>query len=409
MKFQIEKLDHEGRGIIRNGKIIFVKNALPGEIVDINILKEKKKFIEAESKNIENESIDRCNPNCQYYSSCGGCNILHMTYESTLVFKENKVKEIMNKFLTFPVKVNKIISDCNLNYRNKATFHVNNKIGYYKENSNEIIEINECHILDKEINEILRVLKNISLNGIYEIVIRKSKYTSDSMLILKVNKNINREDIIEKLKNKVTSIILYQNNKYKTIYGKNEIIEKMDEFKFQISEDSFFQVNTKTAILLYKKVEEYIEATKDENILDLYCGTGTIGIFISKNAKKVTGVEINKSAIKNAKENAKINNISNIEFICKDSSKAVLELKDKYDKIIVDPPRAGLDKNTIKFLNESQAKKIVYVSCDPVTLARDLNLLKENYHVEEITPVDMFPYTHHVECISVLHHKNIEK
>lgn len=405
MKFQIEKLDHEGRGIIRNGKIIFVKNALPGEIVDISILKEKKKFIEAEAKNIENESIDRCNPNCQYYSLCGGCNILHMTYESTLVFKENKVKEIMNKFLTFPVKVNKIISDCNLHYRNKATFHVNNKIGYYKENSNEIIEINECHILDKEINEILRVLKNISLNGIYEIVIRKSKYTRDSMLILKVNKNINKEDIIEKLKNKVTSIILYQNNKYKTIYGKNEIIEKMDEFKFQISEDSFFQVNTKTAILLYKKVEEYIEATKDENILDLYCGTGTIGIFISKNAKKVTGIEINKSAIRNAKENAKINNISNIEFICKDSSKAVLELKDRYDKIIVDPPRAGLDKNTIKFLNESQAKRIVYVSCDPVTLARDLNLLKENYRVEEITPVDMFPYTHHCESVVILERK----
>ena len=166
-----------------------------------------------------------------------------------------------------------------------------------------------------------------------------------------------------------------------------------------MSEYSFFQVNTDCAIKLYKKVLEYLEPNKNDNILDLYCGTGTIGIFVSEYSKSVTGIEINESAIKNAWENAKRNNIKNIEFICKDSSKAVKELTGKYDKIIVDPPRAGLDINTINFLNNSASKRIVYVSCDPVTLARDLNLLKEKYIVEEITPVDMFPYTHHVECV----------
>lgn len=407
MKYKIEKLDHEGRGIIRDGKIIFVENALPEEMVEFKILKEKKNYIEAEVTKIENRSKERCNPNCVYYDMCGGCNLLHMNYEYTLTYKEKKLKEIMDKFLGEDVKINPIIHSKNSwNYRNKATFHINKKLGYYKKNSNEIIEIEKCNIVDSSINEIVKCIKeNISLNNIYEIIIRKSKYTNDSMVIFKINGNINEEEIVNTLKNKTTSIILYQNKKYKTIYGSNKMVEKMEEFKFQMSEDSFFQVNTETAILLYKKVLEYLELNNNDVVLDLYCGTGTIGIFVSKNCKNVTGVEINESAIKNAKENAKINNIHNINFICKDSSKAVLDLQNIYDKIIVDPPRAGLDKNTIRFLNNSNAKKIVYVSCDPVTLARDLKQLKDTYNIVEITPVDMFPHTHHVESVVLLNQK----
>lgn len=407
MKFQVEKLDHYGRGIIRNEKITFVENALPGEYVEFKSLKEKKNLIEAISTKIENENIDRCNPNCKYYQECGGCNLLHMTYPSTLKFKEKKIKEIMDKFLKENVKINNILyTENNQNYRNKATFHVEKQIGYYKKNSNEVIEIDKCNIVDKKINEILNCIKeNITLENIYEIVIRKSKYTSDSMVIFKIKGIVNEKEIIDNLKNEVTSIILYQNQEYKTIYGPKKLIEKMEEFTFQMSEDSFFQVNTECAIMLYKKVIEYLKPKNIDNILDLYCGTGTIGIFVSKYCSKVTGIEINASAIQNAKENAKINNINNIEFICKDSSNAVLELIDTYDKIIVDPPRAGLDKNTINFLKNSKAKKIVYVSCDPVTLARDLNLIKDIYKIEEITPVDMFPYTYHVECVCSLKRK----
>ena len=401
--FNVEKLDHEGRGVIRQGKVIFVENALPNELVEIKILKEKKNYIEAESIKIENPSKDRCNPNCKYFKLCGGCNLLHMNYESTLNFKENKIKEIIAKFLKEDIKINKIIPTIEpFNYRNKATFHVKQQVGYYKKNSNEIINVDACNLVDNEINKILQSIKEINLNNIYEIIIRKSKYIDNNMVIIKVNNDINEQEVINKLNGIVTSIIIYQNKKYKTIYGPNYILEQMNEFKFKISEDSFFQVNTKTAISLYEKVVEYINVQENENILDLYCGTGTIGIFLSKKAKKVTGIEINAAAIKNAIENSKINNINNIEFICKDSSNAVLELKEHYDKIVVDPPRAGLDSNTIKFLKESKANKIVYVSCDPVTLARDLNLLKENYNIKEITPVDMFPYTHHVETVSLL-------
>lgn len=404
MKYEIEKLDHEGRGIIRNGKIIFVENALPGELVEYKILKEKKNYIEAESISIDNPSKFRCNPNCKHYYLCGGCNLLHMDYESALGFKQNKIKELMDKFLKENVKINNIIhSQEPWNYRNKATFHVDGKIGYYQKGSNDIIKIENCNIVDKSINELLQYLnENIKLDNIYEIIIRKAKYTNDKMIIFKINGDIDEKNIINKLKDKVTSIILYKNKKYKKIYGSDKMFEQMEKFKFQMSEDSFFQVNTETAILLYKKVLEYLEPTKEDNVLDLYCGTGTIGIFVSENCKSVTGIEINESAIMNAKENSKINNIKNIKFICKDSGKAVKDLNYEYDKIIVDPPRAGLDKNTIDFLKKSQAKKIVYVSCDPVTLARDLNLLKDEYKVEEITPVDMFPYTHHVECVSLL-------
>ena len=326
--FNVEKLDHEGRGVIRQGKVIFVENALPNELVEIKILKEKKNYIEAESIKIENPSKDRCNPNCKYFNNCGGCNLLHMNYESTLNFKENKIKEIIAKFLKEDIKINKIIPTIEpFNYRNKATFHVKKQVGYYKKNSNEIINIDNCNLVDNSINKILKNIKEINLNNIYEIIIRKSKYIDNSMIIIKVNKDINEKEIIEKLNGIVTSIIIYQNKKYKTIYGPNYILEQMNEFKFKISEDSFFQVNTKTAISLYEKVVEYIKPKENENILDLYCGTGTIGIFLSKKAKKVTGIEINASAINNAIENSKINNINNIEFICKDSSKAVLELK----------------------------------------------------------------------------------
>lgn len=403
MKVTIDGLDHYGRGVVRKDKIIFVENALPKEIVEIKKNKEKKKYIEAETISIEKESKDRCKPNCPYYKECGGCNLLHMRYEKTLSFKENKVKEIMNKFFDKNIKINPIIhSEIPWNYRNKATFHVDKKIGYYKKNSNDIIKIGKCNIVDESINEILNILQTIKLDNIYEIVVRASKYTKDKMVILKVNNNINEEKIIEVLKDNVTSISIYKNKKYKTIYGDNKIIEKMNKFKFQISEDSFFQVNTDTAIKLYKKVLEYLKPNENDNVLDLYCGTGTIGIFISEYVNKVTGIEINESAIKNALENARLNNITNISFICKDSSKAVLDLKNEYDKIIVDPPRAGLDKNTINFLNKSNAKMIVYVSCDPVTLARDLKLLSDTYSVLEITPVDMFPHTHHVECVCSL-------
>lgn len=406
MIVKVLKMDHQGRGIAKvNDKTVFIYNALPDEVVDIRVIKENKKIMEAVVLKYIETSKKRINPICPYYLECGGCDLMHINYNDELEYKENKIRQIIEKFTTLPLQIIKpIVGNDNENYRNKTTFHVDDKIGYYSKKSFKIVDIDNCSIASKEINDILKKLKEINLNNIYEIVIRTSKYISDKMIILKINNYINEEEIISKLKNIVDSIIIYQNKEYKTIYGKGFINDKIGDYIFKISPDSFFQVNTSQAKVLYDKVLEYLNPNINDKVLDLYCGTGTIGIYVSKYVKSVKGIEINKYAVIDANYNKKINNVDNISFECLDASK-VDKIKDKFDSVIVDPPRSGLDKKTINYLINLRAKKIVYVSCDPVTLARDLEILKDYYDVKEITPVDMFSNTYHVECVCILERK----
>ncbi|MBP3460810.1 MAG: 23S rRNA (uracil(1939)-C(5))-methyltransferase RlmD [Bacilli bacterium] len=403
MIVKVLKMDHQGRGIAKvNDKAVFIYNALPDEVVDIRVIKENKKIMEAVVLKYIETSKKRINPICPYYLECGGCDLMHINYNDELEYKENKIRQIIEKFTTLPLQAIKpIVGNDNKNYRNKATFHVDGKIGYYSKKSFKIVDIDNCFIASKEINDILKNLKKINLNNIYEIVIRTSKYLKDKMIILKFNNYINEEEIISKLKNIVDSIIIYQNKEYKTIYGKGFINDKIGDYIFKISPDSFFQVNTSQAKVLYDKVLEYLNPTINDKVLDLYCGTGTIGIYVSKYVKSVKGIEINKYAVIDANYNKKINNVDNISFECLDASK-VDKIKDKFDSVIVDPPRSGLDKKTINYLINLKVEKIVYVSCDPVTLARDLEILKDYYDIKEITPVDMFSNTYHVECVCVL-------
>ena len=398
MDLSVTKLDHEGRGISRyNDKVCFIKKALPNELVSIKILNEKKNYIEAECTCIKEKSDIRINPICPYFDLCGGCNLMHIDYSNQLKYKENKVKEIIEKFTKESIKINEIIGSNELYYRNKITLHVTNKLGLYEEESNSIIEIDKCYIVDNRINEIIERLKKINLDGIYVL-----RYTlnNESMIVFKTSK-----DIVIKGFDDITSVIIYKDNQYKTIYGKDYIVEEMGDYEFIISPDSFFQVNTKGAINLYDKVLEYVG--NSESLLDLYCGTGTIGIYLSKVCKNIIGIEINKYAIKDANENKKLNNIDNIEFMCGDSGKILKNLNKKFDTIVVDPPRSGLDNLAIEQLKKIKSNKIVYVSCNPITLARDLNLLKDLYNIIEITPVDMFPNTSHVECVSVMRLKHV--
>lgn len=403
MKLKIDRMDHQGRGIGRlNNRTIFIYNALPNEIVDVEIIKENKKIIEGKVLDYYVKSDKRINPICPYYLECGGCDLMHISYSDELEYKENKIRQIIDKFTTLPLHIIKpIVGNYDKNYRNKATFHVDNKIGYYSKKSSKIIDIDNCFIVSDEINKILKKVKMINLSNIYEIIVRTSKYTNDKMIILKINDYIDENYIIDNLKEIVDTIIIYQNREYKTIYGKGFINEKIGEYTFKISPDSFFQINSSQVKNLYDKVLEYLSPNLNDKVLDLYCGTGTIGIYISKYVKSVKGIEINKFAIKDADYNKKINNINNISFECLDASK-IDKIKDKFDSVIVDPPRNGLDKKTINYLINLKAKKIVYVSCDPVTLSRDLELLRDYYNILEITPVDMFSNTYHVECVSLL-------
>lgn len=404
MNVLIEKMDHQGRGIAYlNQKIVFVPDSLPGELVDVGILKEKKKYSEAiVLKNLK-PSVDRIMPLCPY-DRCGGCCLKHLNYEAELKYKYNKVKEIIDRFVHVGINVKPIIGFDGYNYRNKITLHNDLYLGYFSKKTNEIIEIDNCVIANEKINKILLKLKKIKLDNVYEVVIRSSLNIADSMVILKINGSVNENYYITNLKDEVDTIILYKNKEYLPIYGKGYILEELDGYKFKISADSFFQVNTIQAKNLYGKVLEYIKPSGGENVLDLYCGTGTIGIYISKYVGKVYGVEINEMAVRDAKFNKKLNNVFNIDFECLDAS-LIDKLNSNFDVVIVDPPRGGLSVKTIEYLIDKKFKKIIYVSCDPMTLARDLKQLNNVYDIDEITPFDMFKNTYHVECVCMLNRR----
>lgn len=393
---KIESLDHYGRGITRiDGKIAFIENALPGEIIEVKIDNEKKKHIEGSVLNYIEKSNKRIDVECPYYNSCGGCNIMHLTYSDQLKFKQEKIENIAKKYLNNNVKINDIVNcDNKLNYRNKVTFQVKESIGFYKNNTYDIINIENCLISDKLINNSISYLKKLNLKEINKITCRTG---SNELMIIIETKNINLD--ISPIKGIAHSIYLKIDNKYIHVFGNKNIYETLDIYKFKISPDSFFQVNINTCLKLYNKIKDYVGNNK--NIIDLYCGTGSIGIFVSEN-NKVIGIEINEFATKDATENKKINNIDNIDFICGDSGKKLNELNFKTDIIIVDPPRSGLNKETINNILKFNAKEIIYVSCDPMTLVRDLNILNEHYNIKEITPFDMFPNTYHIESITYL-------
>ena len=393
---KIEKLDHNGRGITKlDNKTVFVKNALPNEIVEIKIKKEKKKYIEADVIKYISTSKDRINPKCPYYDHCGGCNIMHLSYENQLKFKQDKIENIINRFLNIKTKLNNIVgSDTNEFYRNKTTFQIKEKLGFYNNDSYDIVSVDNCIISNSLINNCIKYLKELNLSDITKITCRTA--SNELMVIIEtLNENLD----INSLKNIATSIYLKKNDNYIHIYGKEYIYETLGNYKFKISPESFFQININTCLKLYNKIKEYVGTNK--KIIDLYCGTGSIGIFVSKN-NTVIGIEISESAFKDAEENKNINNIDNINFLCGDSGKKLNDLKFKPDVIIVDPPRSGLNKETIENILKFNANEIIYVSCDPMTLVRDLNILNEHYTVKEITPFDMFPNTHHIENIAYL-------
>ena len=387
---EIIKLDHQGRGIGKiNNKIVFVPNALPGEIIEIKIVNEKTKYLEGQAIKYIKTSNKRIKPACPYYNMCGGCNLMHLSYEDQLKYKQEKTIEIINKYTKLNIKINKIIP-CNkeYNYRNKITFHTNDKIGLYKNNSHEIININKCLIANNKINEILKELNKLKFNN-QDITVRSNNIET----LIYYKGNINN---IEKIN--ADTII----NEKQILKGNGYIIEKLNNKEFIISPTSFFQINTNQTIKLYEKIKEYTNNKNLNKILDLYCGTGTIGIYISNNQKEILGVEINKEAIKDANKNKILNKIKNANFIAGDAKDVIKKLKFKPDIIIVDPPRSGLYKGMINDLIKLKPKIIIYVSCNVITLARDLKTLNNLYETKEIQPLDLFPQTHHVECVCLL-------
>lgn len=400
-KVLIEKLDDYGRGIAHiDNKVVFIKDTLPNELVEIEITSNKKKFSEAKVTEYVRKSKDRVKSPCPYFEKCGGCHLLHLTYDNTLTFKQNKIKELLKKN-----KINKneeieiIKSDFPLYYRNKISLKIENgKLGYYEESTHKLIEIKECIIAKHSINEVIKNYKLLNLENA-KLTIRAND-NDEILIVIETNeKEYNIE--LAKLKEKIKLVgIIY--NKI-TIYGENFFYERVGGKLFKVSFDSFFQINENITTKLFALIKENID--ESSVVLDLYSGVGTLGIIASSKSKEVYSIEIIKNAVLNGITNAKLNQANNIKLMLGDVSNTVDKINLNFDTLILDPPRKGLDKKTREFILTKLPDKIIYVSCNPNTLIRDLKELETNYEIADFKIMDMFPFTYHVECVSVLSRK----
>lgn len=397
---KIIRRNNEGEGVCKiNDIVVFVNGALEDEQVKIKIDRVEKNYAHAKTLDIISISKNRVEPKCPYYGKCGGCNIMHEDYKSQLNFKKQKIKSILKKICDLDIDLDIEPSE-EFYYRNKVTLKVENeKIGFFKNNTNDIVDIDMCSLANSNINNIIKRLKKfITLNNkndISEIMIRNCE--NNIMLSLD---NLN-ENLIDLFIKDFNDISIYIKNR--SITGTPKLIQEQNDMKFYISPKSFFQVNKTVSEKLFNFVKENV---KENNVLDLYSGTGTIALILSKSAKKVIGIEVVKDAVKDANENLKLNEINNVKFICGKVENKIDEIKNEsIDTIILDPPRSGSDKKSLKTILEINPKRIIYVSCNPVTLARDYNVLKDNYKLEKIKAFDMFPQTEHVETVMVLERK----
>lgn len=440
---------YNGEGIAKiDDFTIFVNGAIKGEKCRVLILKVNKAFAFGKVLEVIKQSFNRIEPDCATYKRCGGCSLRHIKYDETLNIKRNIVQNLLNKSLKKQIEVKEVIGMAvPFYYRNKLQYPVgkNKKgqsvMGVFANRTHEIIPIRSCLIQNQEAEkvaiEIFNFIKenniepydeNTGTGIIRHIIVKIGVKTNELMCIIVVNKEkIEKEidliktitkkfpqvkTIIKNINKKNTNVILGDKNII--LYGKGYIYDKLGTYTFKITPMSFYQTNPLQTEILYNKAIEFANIKESDILCDLYCGIGTIGIFASKMVKKVYGIEIVKEAIEAANENAELNRVNNIEFIAGDVEEAFKKLIEKKqiqpNIVIVDPPRKGLDDITINKLNEISVNRIVYISCNPATMARDLKILEEKYEVKEVQPVDMFPYTSHVECVAVLEvKKTIEK
>ena len=435
----IEGYTAEGNGVGHyNGQAVFVSGAAKGDTIIAHIIKAKKTYAIGIIKEILKKSPDRISVDCSHFRSCGGCVFRHISYEAEKQLKRQKVQDAFTRLAHIDVPVMDIITCETERYRNKAQYPVGMEkdivAGFYAQKSHRIINSSDCALQPREFADIVETVKDwmrefgitaydsINHTGLVRhIYIRKAFKTEQIMVCLVINGNVlpYGDELCDDLMRfeAIKSIVINENtdktnvilgNKCTTLWGEDYIEDILCGVKIRLSPLSFYQVNHDCAELLYQKALDYVGAEGDETILDLYCGAGTIGLSMARDVKKVIGVEIIPEAIEDAKENARRNNIENCEFYCGDAKDAVKILKDKNiepDAVILDPPRKGCDKEVLEYVAEMNPKKIVYVSCDVSTQARDCAILRElGYETVEVTPVDMFPKTAHVESVACLTH-----
>lgn len=443
--FDIISQGYEGEGIakIDNKYPIFIEGALKGEKVKVRIVKVNKNFAYGKLMEVLEASEERVNPPCAIYKRCGGCKLQHASYKAQLDFKWDRVKDCVSKIGKLDPSIVKypLGMENPWRYRNKVQLPIGLingevKIGFFAPRSHDIIDMESCLIQDEIGDKVVKLtrewiekfnIRPYNVDGEYDekgivrhIMIRRGFTTNEVMIVLVTNgenlphkeefvdlmvKNIpGIKSVIQNINSKKTNVILGLESK--TLWGEDTISDYIGDFRFNISPLSFFQVNPTQTEVLYGKALEYANLTGNEEVFDAYCGTGTITLFLSQKAKKVYGVEIIPQAIDNAWINAKENEVENVEFFVGESEVVIPDLINKgvkADVVVVDPPRKGCDKKLLDAITNIDAKKIVYVSCDPSTLGRDLQVLEENgYKTLEVQPVDMFPNTAHIENVALL-------
>lgn len=444
MKVKIEKLIFGGLGLARQedgrtacgerGRTIFVYKSVPEDELEVDLIEDKKSFAKGKITRILKPSPYRIEPKCPYFDNCGGCEHQNISYKDQLRFKEEVFKETLER-QGIKTKIEPIVagSTSEFYYRNSIRFFFvvdnDNQIQFSRHNylyNKGFVEIKKCLLQSETADLILEKLKDYINNNVenkssfWQLKIREGKFTDQFMveIITKDYDLPNQQGIVESLKSIESIKSIYhtialgkslRNLKRRLIFGSPIIYEKIGKYKFQISPESFFQTNSMGVENLYNHIKSYADIKMGETVLDLYCGTGTIGIYLSATAKEVIGVEFVREAISDAKDNSKINNIQNCEFVCADVEKWLSKLQTanrKPQTIIVDPPRAGLSKEIVKKISTISFEKIVYVSCNPSTFARDIKEF-EKYDIilQKVVPIDMFPQTHHIECVGLLKNK----
>uniref|UniRef100_A0A7U4DMI2 RNA methyltransferase, TrmA family n=1 Tax=Geobacillus sp. (strain Y4.1MC1) TaxID=581103 RepID=A0A7U4DMI2_GEOS0 len=441
-----EDLTHDGLGVAKiDGFPIFVKNGLPGERAKIKVIKVKKGYGYGRLIELYEQSPDRAEPPCPIYKQCGGCQLQHLSYDGQLRAKQKQVKEVMARIGKLEnVIVHPVIGMKNpWRYRNKAQVPVGERegrlvAGFYQERSHEIIDMDAC-LIQQEMNDaVVRTVKKIcekyripvyneaAHKGVLRhIMARYGAATQEVMVVLitrtaelphkkKIVQEIiesvpNVKSIIQNINPKKTNVIM--GDETKVLWGAEYIYDYIGDIQFAISARSFYQVNPAQTKVLYEKALEYAQLTGEETVIDAYCGIGTISLFLAKKAKKVFGVEVVPEAIEDAKRNAALNRITNVEFAVGEAEAVIPKWYKqgiRADCIVVDPPRKGCDETLLQTIIAMKPKRVVYVSCNPATLARDLRILEDGgYQTLEVQPVDMFPHTAHVECCALI--KRIEE
>ena len=457
VELQIESAAYKGKGVAKvDGLAVFVPNTAPGDTVKARIIKKKKSYREAKLLEVIEAGPNRIEPKCQHATVCGGCNWQHVSYEHQLEFKRDQVEDHMHRIggLTH-IEVNPTLGcDETFHYRNKMEYSIGHKKWLSREEIerdefvsdrafaaglhapgrfDKILNIQECYLQDPISYKILDFIRNYCIEHdiapynpidhegfMRNVMIRNSYHTDDLMLNLVTYKD--DEEILENLSDailnefpEITTLVVNINDtksptaigRYeKVMHGPGFIVDHIGPYHFNIHANAFFQTNTAQAEKLYEVARNYADIQPDETVYDLYCGVGTLSLFVSKPAKKVVGIELVDVTIENAIKNAEENKVDNVSFIKGDMQEEfnqdVIDEHGKPDCIITDPPRAGMHPDVVERLNELEVPKIVYVSCNSSTMARDLKELNKKYEILEVQPVDMFPQTYHIETVANL-------